>query len=358
MHIRSMDYQSEPSQYQNQYVADQKRYEKSSYLKVGSRSGLKVSHITLGTWQNFSDLDARENVRNCYLTAVDHGINSFDFGNNYGRPPGSAEEMFGTFLAKELKPYRDELIITTKAGYDMWPGPNGRGSSLKYLLASLDQSLARLGLDYVDIFYSHCYDPDTPIEETADALDMARRSGRCLYVGISSYSLEKSIEMHQALAQRGTHLLVHQSNYSILNRWPEAELLEYCEKQGVGFMAFSPLAQGFLSHKYLANNGITKKRADDANTSLWINDWQKGRQALQKLKEIADKRGQSIAQMAISWVLHQPSVCSAVIGARTPEQIIENLPINTHFSQEEMDMIDNLSQPLDVDLWKESRLGL
>lgn len=348
-----MDYNTDTSTYERTYVARRERYDVLDYRNFGS-SGVQVSPITLGTWQNFGDLDPRENVRALYLTAFDNGINSFDFGNNYGRPGGSSESLFGSFLASELKPYRDELIITTKAGYDMWPGPNGRGSSAKHLISSLDQSLKRMGLDYVDIFYSHRYDPDTPIEETAEALDSIRRSGRALYVGISSYGQQETARMHEELVHRGTKMIVHQSQYAIFNRWPEHQVLDFCKREGVGFAAFSPLAQGLLSDKYLSGARETG-RAGEANSSVWVSDWDQAIQALQGLKEIAAERDQSLVQMALSWVLRRPEVCTAVIGARTPEQIKENLVLNDHFTADEESRIETLSQGIDVDLWKESR---
>jgi L-glyceraldehyde 3-phosphate reductase len=349
-----MDYRTPPSEYQRHYVAAADRYSASSYRAFGT-SGLKVSALTVGTWQNFSDLDPRESVRSLYLTAFDHGINSFDFGNNYGRPPGSAEELFGTFLRSELKPYRDELIITTKAGYDMWPGPNGTGSSLKYLVASLDQSLRRMGLEYVDIFYTHRFDPTVPIEETAEALDLLRRSGKCLYLGISSYADAQTREIHAALQRRGSRFIVHQSSYSIFNRWPEDDVLRFCADAGVGFAAFSPLAQGLLSDKYLKGEAAT--RGSQSATTLYVNDAARARAALGTLQQHAHRRGQSIAQMAISWTLRRPEVATAVIGVRTPEQLLENLKINPDFSAGEERMIASCAEGIDVDLWKESRLA-
>lgn len=350
-----MDYKSDPSKYERTYVANPDRYENFTYRPYG-KSGLKVSPITVGTWQNFSDLESREQVRSLYLAAFDHGINSFDFGNNYGRPLGSAERLFGEFIAGELKPYRDELIIITKAGYEMWPGPNGRGSSLKYLVSSLDQSLQRMQLDYVDIFYSHRYDPDTPIEETAEALDLIRRSGKALYVGISSYPYDKTLEMYDALKKRGTDLLVHQSNYAIFNRWTEEDILPFCREKGVGFAAFTPLAQGLLTGKYLTQD-VSTGRMGNKNSSVYVNDWEKALEAMKGLKELADARGQTMAQMAISWLLHRQEVSTVIIGVRTVEQLKENITLNTEFTSEELERISKLSEGIDTDLWKASRTG-
>lgn len=350
-----MDYSSEPSAYQRTYSANKSRYKVQNYRRIGE-SGLKISPVSLGTWQNFGGLEAREDVRKLYLTAFDHGINSFDFGNNYGRPPGSSEEMFGSFISEELAQYRDELVITTKAGYDMWPGPNGRGSSLKYLVSSLDQSLKRLQVQYVDIFYSHRFDPDTPLEETAEALDQIRRSGRALYVGISSYPLEETKIISEALRRRGTKLLVHQSNYSLFNDWVEEGVLDYCNSTGLGFAAFSPLAQGLLSDKYLS--GIPQgARASLKESSVFVGDWDKAIVKLKALNDIAVKRGQTLSQMAISWVLRNPQVSTAVIGARTADQIIENTKIDCQFTDEEQKNIRELATGVDVDLWTQSRMG-
>ena len=350
-----MNYTSPPSSCQREYVANPLRYAHGAWRQVG-KSGLKINPITIGTWQNFSDLDPRESVRELYLTAFDNGIFTFDFGNNYGRPPGSAEALFGSFIARELRPYRNELVISTKAGYDMWPGPNGVGSSLKYLISSLDDSLKRLGLDYVDIFYSHRYDPATPIEETAEALDLARRSGRCLYVGISSYPVAAASAITEALEKRGTPVIINQSHYNLLCRWVEPDLLALSQKHGTGFAAFSPLAQGLLSNKY-APGGCGTGRATQANSSAYCNDWEKLRSALSGLNRIAARRGQTISQLALSWVLHRPEICTAVIGVRTPQQILENIKVDTTFSDEEEKEIATLCSGIDVDLWKESRIA-
>lgn len=350
-----MNYNTPPSSCKQEYVANSQRYERVNWRRVGA-SGLKINAVTIGTWQNFSDLEPRESVRKLYLTAFDNGIFTFDFGNNYGRPPGSAEALFGSFIAKELRPYRNELVVSTKAGYDMWPGPNGVGSSLKYLISSLDESLIRLGLDYVDIFYSHRYDPTTPIEETAEALDFARRSGRCIYVGISSYPTEAAKAISGALERRGTPVIINQSHYNLLNRWVEPELLTLCREHGTGFAAFAPLAQGLLSNKYAAEK-TNDCRGTQPNSTVYCNDWGKFHVALAKLEKVARLRGQTIAQLALSWTLRQPEVCTAVIGVRTPEQILENIKLNTEFSAEEERELNAIYTGIDIDLWKESRLA-
>lgn len=343
-----MDYSTAPKDIDRVYVASPARYDQQSWRPVG-RTGLKTSRITLGTWQNFSDLDPRESVRSLYLKAFDNGIFSFDFGNNYGRPPGSAEHLFGSFLAEEFRPYRREMIVTTKAGYDMWPGPNGAGSSAKYLVSSLDESLARLRLDYVDIFYSHRYDPSTPLEETAEALDYLRRSGRCVYVGISSYPANAAKEIAAHLSSRGTPVVVNQSHYNMLCRWTEDEVLPYSAQAGIGFAAFSPLAQGLLSEKYI--DGAGGGRGALANTTVYCNDWDKLREALIGLQSMAKERNQSISQMALSWVLRSEAVCTAVIGVRTIEQILACTQLNTQFSEQEESEIAELTRGIDVDLW-------
>ena len=346
-----MNYKALPSSYDRNYTPNPERYELSAVRRVG-RSGLKINAISIGTWQNFSEMDSREAVRNLYLAAFDNGLFTFDFGNNYGRPPGSAESLFGSFLAGELKPYRRELVIATKAGYDMWPGPNGVGSSLKYLISSLDDSLKRLGLDYVDIFYSHCYDPTTPIEETAEALDFARRSGRCLYVGISSYPAAQAKEIVDALATRGTPVIINQSHYNLLCRWVEPEIIDHCAESGIGLAAFSPLAQGLLSEKHLSGSA---GRAGREDSTVYCSDWDRLRAAIQAIHRMANKRGQTVAQLALSWVLRRPEICTAVIGVRTAEQILENVKLDTLFSSAEEQELAEVCSGIDVDLWKESR---
>ena len=344
-----MDYSTAPASIERRYAASPARYASGDWRTVGA-SGLTVSAVTVGTWQNFSDLDPREAVRSLYLTAFDHGVFAFDFGNNYGRPPGSSEALFGSFLKDELKPYRRELVISTKAGCDMWPGPNGVGSSLKYMISSLDESLARLGLDYVDIFYSHRYDGETPLEETADALDLARRSGRCLYVGISSYPAGHAETLGALLAARGTPLLINQSHYNMMSRYVEDGVLDVCRRRGVGFAAFSPLAQGLLSAKHL--DGVPAGRAAEPGSSGRVNDRAAYLTSLRSLQALAQRRGQSLAQMAISWTLRDPAVCTAVIGVRTPEQLLENLRLDTAFSAEEDAAIARACADVDVNLWK------
>lgn len=342
-----IDYSTAPKDIDRVYAASPNRYSDKSWRPMGL-SGLKTSRITLGTWQNFSDLDPRESVRSLYLTAFDQGIFAFDFGNNYGRPPGSAEALFGSFLQEEFRPYRREMVISTKAGYDMWPGPNGVGSSAKYLISSLDESLKRLKLDYVDVFYSHRYDPTTPLEETAEALDIIRRSGRCLYVGISSYPTQAAAEIAELLQQKGTPLIVNQSHYNMLCRWTEEEVQPLSERAGTGFAAFSPLAQGLLSEKYINDLG---GRGALPNTTVYCNDWDKLRLALSGLHTLAQQRGQTISQMALSWVLRSDVVCTAVIGVRTVEQLLACVKLNTQFSQDEEREIEALTRGIDVDLW-------
>src|SRR5215207_1680038 len=291
------------------------RYDADHFAYTG-RSGLKLPRLSLGLWQNFGTDRPEETQRAILRRALDRGVTHFDLANNYGPPYGRAEENFGRYLAEDLRPYRDELVISTKAGYDMWPGPYGQGGgSRKYVLASLDQSLKRMGLEYVDIFYSHRYDPETPVEETMMALDTAVRSGRALYAGISSYSAEKTAEAATIARDLGTPLLIHQPSYSMLNRWIEPELLDTLDAEGIGCIAFSPLAQGMLTDRYL--DGIpADSRAGREGTALSpsrLTD-----EALAKvraLNEIASARGQTLAQLALAWVLRDPRVTSALIGA-------------------------------------------
>src|SRR4249920_796224 len=299
------------------------RYERMTYNRCG-RSGLQLPAVSLGLWQNFGHERPLDTIRAITRRAFDLGITHFDLANNYGPPFGSAEENFGRILQDDLRPYRDELVISTKAGYDMWPGPYGDGGSRKYLLASLDQSLERLGLDYVDIFYSHRVDPSTPIEETIGALDSAVRQGKALYVGISSYSAEKTREAHAILRDLGTPLLIHQPSYSMLNRWIEPDLLDAIGELGVGCIAFSPLAQGMLTSKYLAGipEGSRASRPSSLEPDL-ITD-----EALEKIRalnDIAGRRGQTLAQMALAWVVRDARVTSALIGASSVAQLEENV---------------------------------
>jgi L-glyceraldehyde 3-phosphate reductase len=325
------------------YTANEHRYDTMEYNRVG-RSGLKLPAISLGLWHNFGGINSFENGREMITTAFDLGITHFDLANNYGPPPGSAEEMFGQVLRKDLAPYRDELIISTKAGYNMWPGPYGEWGSRKYLVSSLDQSLKRMGLDYVDIFYSHRFDPDTPLEETMMALDHIVRSGKALYVGISSYDSEQTAEAAKILKSLGTPLLIHQPAYSMLNRWIEDGLQDVLEEQGVGSIAFCPLAQGLLTNKYL--NGIPEQsRAKSA--SVFLNEQNITPELLRKvhaLNQIAVARGQSLAQLALAWVLRNGRVTSALIGASRASQIEENVKTldNLDFSAEELERIETI----------------
>src|SRR3569833_1267478 len=317
------------------------RYEQIAYARCG-RSGLKLPRISLGLWQNFGGTAPFENAREKVLRAFDHGDTHFDLENNYGPPPGSAEENFGRILATDLASYRDELIISTKAGYDMWPGPYGEWGSRKYLLASLDQSLRRMGLDYVDIFYSHRFDPDTPLEETIGALATAVTSGKALYVGISSYGPQKTREAVAIARDLKLPLVIHQPSYSILNRWVEKELLGVLEQEGVGCIAFSPLAQGLLSNKYL--NGVPDdSRAAQGRFFSKTMLTESNLANVRALNAIAQRRGQTLAQMAIAWVLRKPAVTSALIGASRWSQIEDCLGAlrNTQFSKPELDEIDS-----------------
>ncbi|RUT28690.1 L-glyceraldehyde 3-phosphate reductase [Paenibacillus zeisoli] len=325
------------------YTASEDRYESMKYNRVG-RSGLNLPAISLGLWHNFGGVDKFENGREMIRRAFDLGITHFDLANNYGLPPGSAEELFGQVLKKDLAPYRDELVISSKAGYYMWPGPYGEWGSRKYLISSLDQSLKRMGLDYVDIFYSHRFDPDTPLEETMMALDHIVRSGKALYAGISSYSAEQTAEAVAILKELGTPLLIHQPNYSMLDRWIENGLQDVLEENGVGSIAFCPLAQGMLTSKYL--NGIPENsRAASPTGALQEN--QITPEALRKIRalnQIAASRGQSLAQFALAWVLRGGRVTSALIGASRVSQIEENVAAlsNLDFSEEELSRIETI----------------
>src|ERR1700748_330847 len=305
------------------YLAAPERYESMQYRRCG-RSGLQLPPITLGLWQNFGDDRPLAESRAILRRAFDLGITHFDLANNYGPPYGSAEINLGRIFEEDLAPYRDELIISTKAGYDMWPGPYGEWGSRKYLLGSLDQSLQRMRLEYVDIFYSHRFDPDTPLEETMTALDTALRSGRALYAGISSYSPEKTREAAQLLRDLGTPLLIHQPSYSMFNRWIEDELLEVLDREGVGAIVFSPLAQGMLTDKYI--NGIpedSRVRRGNYFSSDLLSD--ENLQRVRALNEIAQRRGQSLAQMAIAWTLRDPRVTSALVGGRRGRPLEEKV---------------------------------
>ncbi|MGC6455188.1 MAG: aldo/keto reductase [Coraliomargaritaceae bacterium] len=322
------------------YLPDDKRYEKIEYRNCGS-SGLKLPPVSLGLWHNFGHIDDYSKMQSMIRCAFDSGINHFDLANNYGPPPGSAEVNFGRMLSSELKPFRDEMIISTKAGYTMWEGPYGDGGSRKYLLASLDQSLSRMGLDYVDIFYHHRPVTDTPLEESMGALASAVHSGKALYVGLSNYPADRAREAFHLLREMGTHCLIHQPRYNLIDRWVEADLLALLESEGVGGIAFSPLAQGLLSEKYV--NGVPSDSRVGAGSPFLdlqsVNDTVDRATALAK---IARERGQSLAQMAVQWVLRKPAVTSALIGASRPEQIKEIVGCLTapSFSDEELRTID------------------
>ncbi|AEF18319.1 NADP-dependent oxidoreductase domain protein [Thermoanaerobacterium xylanolyticum LX-11] len=322
------------------YIPNENRYEKMIYRRCG-RSGIMLPAISLGLWHNFGGYDVFENMREMVKKAFDLGITHFDLANNYGPPPGSAEENFGKILRTDLKGYRDELLISTKAGYTMWPGPYGDWGSRKYLLSSLDQSLKRMGIDYVDIFYSHRRDPNTPLEETMSALAQAVRQGKALYAGISNYNAEDTKKAAEILRQLGTPLLIHQPSYSMFNRWIEDGLTDVLEEEGVGSIAFSPLAQGLLTDKYL--NGVPDdSRAAKKNTSLRGNLTEENINKVRELKKIADRRGQSIAQMALAWDLRK--VTSVIIGASRVSQIEENVKAldNLEFNHEELEEIDEI----------------
>ncbi len=325
------------------YSADPQRYETMKYNRTG-RSGLLLPAISLGLWHNFGDVDVFNNGRKIIHRAFDAGITHFDLANNYGPSPGSAEENFGKMLSSDLKSYRDELIISTKAGYYMWPGPYGDFGSRKYLISSLDQSLKRMGLDYVDIYYSHRPDPHTPMEETMMALDQVVRQGKALYVGISSYSPEQTSQAADIIGQLGTPCLIHQPRYSMLDRWVEDGLLDTLETLGMGCIAFSPLAQGVLTDRYL--QGIPKDSRAGKPTGF-LNPDQVTREKIEivnKLNAIASDRGQSLAQMAIAWLLKDHRVTSVLIGASSVEQLDNNLKTlnNLSFSDDELRRIDEI----------------
>ena len=327
------------------YIPSAQRYNSMEYRRCGN-SGLKLPALSLGLWHNFGDVDPLEKCRAILRTAFDHGVTHFDLANNYGRPAGSAEEKLGIILRKDFRDHRDELIISSKAGYKMWDGPYGDFGSKKYLASSLDQSLRRMGLDYVDIFYHHRPDPDTPLEETMAALDLFVRQGKALYVGISNYPADEALKAFTILKQLGTHCLIHQPKYSMFERWVEKGLLDVLGNEGVGCIPFSPLAQGQLTNKYLngipddsraarrlGNGAIEENQVTDANISK-----------VRQLNELAIQRGQSLAQMALSWILKDPRVTSVLIGASKPEQITDSIKSleNYHFSEEELGKIDGI----------------
>jgi len=326
------------------YVAAEDRYQTMPYQRCGA-SGLKLPRISLGLWHNFAAVDAQETARQMARRSFDLGITHFDLANNYGPPPGSAEETFGRILEQDLRPYRDEIIVSTKAGYGMWPGPYGDFGSRKYLVSSLDQSLRRLGLDYVDIFYHHRPDPKTPLEETMAALDALVRAGKALYVGISNYDHERTRRAQELLRALGTPCVIHQPSYSILNRWVEPQLLGELQRQGMGCIVFSPLAQGLLTNKYLESIPADS-RAAKPHGFLRPSQLDPGTLAkVRALDQVARARGQSLAQMAIAWVLRQPSVTSALIGASRVEQIDDCVRAlgQLSFSSEELAKIDAIA---------------
>jgi len=334
------------------YAAAPDRYEQMTYRRCG-HSGLKLPEISLGLWHNFGGDRPLETSRAILRRAFDLGVTHFDLANNYGPPYGSAEETFGRIMRDDLRPYRDELVISTKAGYDMWPGPYGDWGSRKYLLASLDQSLGRMGLDYVDIFYSHRFDPETPLEETLGALDTAVRQGKALYAGISSYSAAKTQEAYSILRDLGTPLLIHQPSYSLLNRWIEDGLLDTLGDLGAGCIVFSPLAQGMLTDRYLhgipedsrarQNGTLTKAMLSDANLAH-----------VRALAAIAERRGQSLAQMALAWALRDSRVTSVLVGASSVAQLEQNVAALGHldFTAEELAAIDQYAVESGIDLWR------
>ncbi|MDC0194939.1 L-glyceraldehyde 3-phosphate reductase [Alphaproteobacteria bacterium] len=336
------------------YKADNKRYQKLEYRRCGI-SGLKLPPITLGLWHNFGGKSIQPESKRMIFRAFDRGVTHFDLANNYGPPPGSAETNFGKVLSDNLNAYRDELIISTKAGYDMWPGPYGEWGSKKYITASLDQSLNRMNLEYVDIFYSHRFDPLTPLEETADALAQAVNHGKALYIGISSYSSRQTIIMNKLLKARGISCLIHQPSYSMINRWIEKDLLKTLKKLGIGCIAFSPLAQGMLSDKYLLSIPKNSRAAENSSldkkmiTKSYINK-------ITNLKKIALKRNQTISQMALAWVLRHPNMTSALIGSRTVKQLDQCLDSmkNLKFTKKEIKTINLYAKEEEINLWSGS----
>jgi L-glyceraldehyde 3-phosphate reductase len=336
------------------YAAADDRYNRIPYRRCG-RSGIMLPEISLGLWQNFGDGKPIDDQRAILRRAFDLGVTHFDLANNYGPPYGSAEINFGRIMREDLRPYRDELIISTKAGYDMWPGPYGDHGSRKYLLASLDQSLRRTGLEYVDIFYSHRFDPDTPLEETMGALHTAVQSGKALYVGISSYSAERTMDAINILRSMGTRLLIHQPSYSMLNRWIEGGLLDVLGREGVGCIAFSPLAQGVLTGKYLGGVPAGSRAAQDGSLSAdQISE--RTLAHVRALAEIAASRGQTLAQLALSWALRDPRVTSVLIGASSVAQLEENLAAAGHstFTEDELAAIDRDAVEAGINIWAAS----
>jgi L-glyceraldehyde 3-phosphate reductase len=337
------------------YMADAKRYKTAKFRRCG-RSGLVLPAISLGLWQNFGGDNVFETGRAVVRRAFDRGVTHFDLANNYGPPYGSAEENFGAILHKDLRPHRNELLISTKAGWDMWPGPYGVGGSRKYLLASLDESLKRMGLEYVDIFYSHRPTPDTPLEETMGALAQAVHQGKALYVGISSYTPERTVEAAKILKQHDVPLLIHQPSYSMLNRWIESKLLSTLDELGVGCIAFSPLGQGLLTNKYLqAVPKDSRANLEGSFAKSLISE--ENLKRVRALNDIARGRGQTLAQMAIAWVLRDQRVTSALVGARNVEQLDNSLDAlnKLDFAEAELQEIDRYAQDGGIDIWKDAR---
>ncbi|MET8007276.1 L-glyceraldehyde 3-phosphate reductase [Nonomuraea glycinis] len=322
------------------YQADEARYERQPYNRSG-RSGVKLPAVSLGLWHNFGDDRPVENSRAILRRAFDLGVTHFDLANNYGVPYGSAERTFGRIFQQDFAPYRDELIISSKAGYDMWPGPYGEWGSRKYLLASLDQSLGRMGLEYVDVFYSHRPDPDTPLEETMGALDRAVRSGKALYAGISNYSAEQTTQAARIMRELGTPLLIHQPSYSMINRWIEDGLLDVLEEAGMGCIVYSPLAQGLLTDRYLKGVPADSRAA----TSRFLSEDRIDRDLARGLDEIAGGRGQTLAQMALSWTLRDPRVTSVLIGASSVRQLEDNVACvdGPAFTEDELKAVDEIT---------------
>jgi L-glyceraldehyde 3-phosphate reductase len=344
----------DPARAVTRYVAEEARYERMPYRRVGV-SGIQLPAISLGLWQNFGDDRPLAPNRAILRRAFDLGITHFDLANNYGPPYGAAETNFGRIFTEDFRSYRDELIISTKAGYDQWPGPYGEWGSRKYLLGSLEQSLTRMRLDHVDIFYSHRFDPHTPLRETMGALDSAVRQGKALYVGISSYSAQRTEEALAILAELGTPLLIHQPSYSLLNRWIEQELLDVLERHGVGTIVFSPLAQGLLTDRYL--HGVpedSRVRRGEAFDAQLLSEENLAR--VRSLNEIASRRGQSLAQLAIAWALRDPRVSSALIGASSVAQLEQNVAAlsNLDFSADEFAEIDRYAVDGGINLWAPS----
>lgn len=337
------------------YHAADDRYEKMVYRRCG-KSGVKLPAVSLGLWHNFGGDTPHDTKRDICLTAFDHGITHFDLANNYGPPPGSAEYAFGSILREDLAAYRDELIISSKAGYNMWPGPYGEFGSRKYLVASCDQSLERMGLDYVDVFYSHRFDPDTPLEETMGALDYIVRSGRALYAGISSYNSEKTREAAAILKDLGTPCLIHQPSYNMLNRWVERDgLKETLDDLGIGSIAFTPLAQGMLTKKYLG--GIPEgSRASQGKSLASTKITDAAIENIKALNAIAERRGQTLAQMAIAWVLRDGGITTALIGASKASQVVDCAGAvgNLEFTAAELAEIDTYAKDEDINLWAKS----